>query len=83
MIQILKQTPITFNGVDGWEVLIKDDEIRFDDEWICERCMYRDWEKQIGYTAPFTPCSIIHGCRDSYQTYFEFRTEPVKQNDAP
>lgn len=83
MIQILKQTPIKFNGVDGWEVLIKDDEIRFEYEWGCYRCMYLDWEEQVGYSSPFTPCSTIHGCRPDYQTYFEFRTEPVKQNDAP
>lgn len=75
MKQILKQTPITFNGVDGWEVLIKDDEIRFEDEWVCERCMYRYWEERTGYTAPFTPCSTIHGCIDSYQTYFEFHEQ--------
>lgn len=82
MKQILKQTPITFNGVDGWEVLVKDEEQRWDEYWVCARCMYLDWEKRSGYTRMFTPCSRIHGCGDNYQTYFEFRTEPVKQNDA-
>lgn len=76
MKQILKQTPITFNGVDGWEILIKDDEIRWDEEWVCGRCMYVDWD---GESETLAPCSIVHGCRDNWQTYFEFRTEPVKQ----
>ena len=76
MIQILKQTPITFNGVNGWEVLIKDDEINLEKEWICWRCMYVNWNREDETLAP---CSIVHGCEGDWKTYFEFRTEPVKQ----
>ena len=40
MIQELKRTPITFNGVGGWKILIQDDGIHWDEEWVCERCIY-------------------------------------------
>lgn len=72
MKQILKQTPITFNGVDGWEVLIKDDEIRWDEEWVCGRCMYVEWD---GESETLAPCSMVHGCMDDWKTYFKF--EPM------
>lgn len=71
MKQILKQTPITFNGVDGWEVLIKDDEINWAETWTCERCMYFDWD---GETETLAPCSIVHDCLRDYQTYYKFET---------
>lgn len=76
MIQELKRTAITFNGVDGWEVLIKDDEIQLGDKGICERCMYRDWREE---KETLTPCNIVYRCIEDWQTYFEFKTEPAKQ----
>jgi len=76
MIQILKQTPITFNGVDGWEVLIKYDEIDWQERGTCMRCIYFD---EDDYIETQEPCYIVHGCGADYRTYFEFRTEPVKQ----
>lgn len=69
MIQELKRCPITFNGVDGWEVLIKDDEISWIDEWVCEQCMYVDWN---GESEILAPCSMVHGCTDDWKTYFKF-----------
>ena len=83
MKQILKQTPITFDGVDGWEVLVKDDEIGCESGDACDKCIYRRWTiSNICYEVLVT-CVDVHGCLFDYQTYFEFRTEPVKQNDAP
>lgn len=76
MIQELKRTPITFNGVDGWEILIKDDEIHWEYDWVCERCMYFDWDDEEETLAP---CDIVHGCLADYQVYYKFETEPVKQ----
>ena len=75
MIQILKQAPITFNGVDGWEVLIKDDELDWIEDEVCLRCMYRDWREEND--TPDT-CDIVHGCTLDMQTYIEFRKERIK-----
>lgn len=76
MKQILKQTPITFDGVDGWEVLVKDDEINWAETWTCERCIYFDWNDEAETLAP---CDIVHGCLADYQTYFEFRTRATDE----
>lgn len=72
MIQELKRTPITFNGVDGWEVLVKDDEIEWESTWVCERCIYFAWN---GEEETKAPCNIVHGCLGDYQTYYKF--EPI------
>lgn len=78
MKQILKQTPITFNGVDGWEVLIKDDEIGGESGAACDKCIYVRWIANHIHTQVLATCVDFHGCLSDYQTYFEFRTEPVK-----
>lgn len=72
MIQELKRIPITFNGVDGWEILVEDDGISWDEPWVCENCMYRDWP---GDNITWAPCSIVHQCALNHQTYFKF--EPI------
>lgn len=75
MIQELKRRPITFNGVDGWEILVKDDELEWEDEWVCRRCMYLTWDD---YEGTLSTCDIVHGCLPDYQTYYKFETEPDK-----
>ena len=75
MIQELKRTPITFNGVDGWEILIKDDEINFYEEWACERCIYSNWH---GEEETLAPCRVVNGCLADNQTYFKFESEPIR-----
>lgn len=69
MIQELKRKPITYNGVDGWEVLLKDDEIYWDEVWVCERCMYFNWDGGDDITDP---CDIVHDCLNDYQKYYKF-----------
>lgn len=82
MIQELKRTPITFNGVDGWEVLIKDDEIGCDGHTACDRCMYRLWIDTHLYIAILATCVDVHDCLPNYQTYFEFQRQNQLNDDA-
>lgn len=69
MIQELKRTPITFDGVDGWEVLVRDDEIKLNETCACFQCKYVvwDWMSLTGAT-----CDGNHDCLDSNQMYFRF-----------
>lgn len=69
MIQVLKKTPITFNGVDGWEVLVKDDEIEWESTFVCDRCIYTKW---IDLASLLVPCDIYHECLNDHQTYYIF-----------
>ena len=78
MIQILKQAPITFNGVDGWEVLIKDDELGFRGVDGCNKCMY-DYVEITRMEN--IPCPEVMRCGYDDRTYFEFKTEPDKHED--
>lgn len=72
MKQELKRIPITFNGVDGWEILIKDDEIIWDVTSACDRCIYREW-KDDEDLLPI--CDSFHECTNNYQTYYTFEAD--------
>lgn len=63
----IKRTPITFNGEDGFEVLIEDSEIYIEDS--CEYCMYGEW---FGWVECSASCAIVHGCYLGKPTYFQF-----------
>lgn len=63
----LKRTPITFDGHDGWEILIEDTDITY--AIGCERCIYRDWNDEIECQAP---CHIVHECSMKAPSYFKF-----------
>lgn len=63
----IKRTPITFNGVDGFEVLYEDTEIWQGD--ACSYCMYQEWADWTECTAP---CHVVHGCGLGKSTYFQF-----------
>lgn len=71
MKKIIKKTPITFNGVEGFEVLVNDSEV-----WAaecCEKCMYSYY---VPSSEIVTDCCTVHGCSTSPFTYFAF--EPFK-----
>lgn len=70
MITEIKRTPITWNGEDGWEVLVRDDNPPFYD--VCELCMYNEWEP---LPDSVDKCVYVHGCLLSSFTYFKF--EPL------
>ena len=63
----IKRTPITFNGEDGFEVLIEDSEIYIEDS--CEYCMYEGWYRWEYVSAS---CELEHGCVLGKPTYFQF-----------
>lgn len=65
MLTILNKTPITFNGVDCFEVLVKDDCMN--DSVPCELCMYRNYAAD---NELFTDCCTVHGCGIDFDTYF-------------
>lgn len=68
MKRVIKKTPITFNGVDGWEVLVYDKEVIRRREIPCDNCMYDGtWDFFCSET-----CLEIHGCIQSPCTYFIF-----------
>lgn len=71
MKKVIKKTPITFNGVDGFEVLIKDSEVWAGD--CCDKCIYSNYvpSSEIG-----ADCCTVHSCGTSPFTYFGF--EPFK-----
>lgn len=68
MITELKRTPITWNGEDGWEILVRDTEPEEYD--ICCLCMYRDWDDLENCDDS---CIGVHGCLLSSFTYFIFK----------
>lgn len=72
MIQELKRTPITFNGVDGWEVMVLDDDLRHGGIVGCDKCIY-DYN-EISRMED-VPCPVITGCWYDDRVYFEF--EPM------
>lgn len=69
MKQIVKKTPITFNGVDGWEVLILDTGAKWEDGSLCDRCMYKDWDN---VEETMASCDIVHHCTIDFPAYFKF-----------
>lgn len=65
MLTILKKTPITYNGVDCLEVLVKDDCMG--DSTPCELCMYQNYDPTENRNAT---CCDVHGCGLHANTYF-------------
>lgn len=68
MKSILKKTPITYDGQDGFELLIHDDSIFLEDS--CEYCMYEEW---FGWDECSASCCTVHGCGMLKPTYFIFQ----------
>lgn len=67
MITELKRTPITWNGKDGWEILVEHDYPCQTN--ICELCMYGDPDEM----AKCEPsCITVHDCGMYRRTYFIF-----------
>ena len=71
MKKVIKKTPITFNGVDGFEILVRDGGVWAEE--CCEKCMYSGYmpSSEIG-----ADCCTVHSCGSSPYTYFVF--EPFK-----
>lgn len=67
MKKIIKRTPITFKGEDGFEVLIEDTELYGFD--ACYNCMYENWD---GWMNCMAACETVHGCGFGRPTYFQF-----------
>lgn len=65
LINILKETPITLNGVDCLEVLIEDYSLN--DGEVCDKCMYRSWH---GAEDAQASCLEVHGCTENALAYF-------------
>lgn len=67
MKHIIKRTPITFKGEDGFEVLIEDNDIWMQD--ACNHCMYQNWD---GFRECQASCATVHECGVGTPTYFLF-----------
>lgn len=70
MVEVMKRTPITYHELDGFEVLLHDDDVCFDT--ACSQCMYKDWDDELEVLAP---CDIVHGCAPYIKTYFIFEPQ--------
>lgn len=68
MKRVIKKCPITFNGVDGWEVLVSDVDVLKRGEIPCENCMYRG---DIGCDNSVS-CMALHYCVNDPYGYFVF-----------
>lgn len=68
MITVLKETPITCDGVDYLEQLVSDSECGAGD--ACELCFYNGYVPTIELLAD---CASVHGCTLSYKTYFKVK----------
>lgn len=68
MINEIKRTPITWNGKDGWEILIRNSEPA--NYCVCDLCMYSDWSD---YEDTQATCLDVHGCGHSAFSYFIFK----------
>lgn len=68
MKRVIKKSPITFYGVDGWQVLVNDVDVYKRGESPCENCMYDD---EMNYDCDAT-CQNIHGCTRFLYNYFVF-----------
>lgn len=67
MKKIISKTPITFNGVDGYEVLVEDKSVCVQD--VCELCMYDGWHSD---ELPGITCPEVHLCGVLTFRYFIF-----------
>lgn len=68
MITIIKETPITIDGVDYLEQLVKDSEcFGF---YCCGKCCYRDWTRDEELDVD---CCDVHGCGLLSHRYFLIR----------
>lgn len=65
MLTIIKETPITFNGVDVMETLVSNDSMAIG--CACSYCMYLDYVPPLDLLAL---CSDVHGCGHRSDTYF-------------
>ena len=68
MKRVIKKCPVTYYGVDGWEVLVRDVDVFKRCEIPCENCMYDD---DIVCDCSAT-CMEVHGCAQNPYTYFVF-----------
>lgn len=68
MKRVIKKRPITFYGVDGWQVLVHDVDVFNRGENACMNCMYDD---EVDYISN-EPCHVIHRCTHSSYNYFIF-----------
>lgn len=68
MKRVIKKCPITYFGVDGWEVLVRDVDVFKRGEEPCENCMYEDGVVCDCCAA----CFEVHGCERDLYTYFVF-----------
>lgn len=66
MIDIIKRTPITIDGVDCVELLVDDDEATHQN--CCDLCYYGDWTPSEDVMAS---CCEVHGCPRSVPYYFQ------------
>lgn len=68
MKRVIKKCPITFNGVDGWEVMVNDVDVYKRYEIPCDNCMYYG---NLGCDGSVT-CMDIHRCTHDVYAYFVF-----------
>lgn len=68
MITEIKRTPITWDGKDGWEILVQNDCPQV--VCVCQLCIYHYWD---GWKKRGTTCRILKGCGNSLYTYFIFK----------
>lgn len=68
MKRVIKKCPITFYGVDGWEVLVHDVDVFKKYETPCMNCMYNP---EVDYISD-EPCHVIHRCTHQVYNYFIF-----------
>ena len=68
MITILKESPITYDGVDYLEQLVRDSECAAGQ--ACDLCFYKDYVPAIELIAG---CADVHGCTLSNKTYFRIK----------
>lgn len=65
MIRELKRKPITYNGKDCFEVLVRNSDLAWEDSYDvpCDLCIYNDYDGE-------DICMIVHGCTSNPYTYF-------------
>lgn len=70
----IKKTPLSFGGVDFYEILIEDDTMG--DNCACDLCLYSDYPSfNLDLMAS---CMDIHGCTTYSNRYFIL--EPIQTN---
>lgn len=68
MKRVIKKCPITYNGVDGWEVLVHDVDVFKRHEMPCNICMYED---EMNFYDD-RDCFVVHRCTHNQYNYFVF-----------